>query len=55
MHGMRPAFALDPRRFGRRYVLHDVPEVGATALADDFKLFAVTFAGGFLFVSVFFA
>ena len=55
MLSIRPAYALDPRRFGRRFVLHDRPAVSASTLVEDFKLFATTFAGGFLFVSVFFA
>ncbi len=49
----RPPFALDPRAFGkgRRRVLdggHSAP----SRLADDLKLFATTFAAGFLFVSI---
>ena len=51
----RPALALDSRRFGRRFVLHDVERVSGTWLphiSDDLRLFATTFAAGFLFVSL---
>ena len=46
----------DPRGFGRRRPF--VVETGAAptpALSDDIKLFATTYAAGFLFVSVFLA
>jgi len=49
----RAAIALDPRLFGRGRMR--VPEEGrerSWAIADDFKLFATTFAAGFLFVSI---
>ena len=50
----RPALALDPRRFGRRFVLHveQARESWTPRLSDDARLFAMTFAGGFLFVSL---
>ena len=48
----RPAHALDPRRFGRRSVAVAVAAPARPALSDDLKLFAVTFAAGFLFVSI---
>jgi hypothetical protein len=45
--------AANPLRFGRRtLVLTDGPEYSAPALSDDVRLFATTFAVGFLFVSV---
>lgn len=49
---IRPAIALDPRQFGRRLprLGDDVAE--SPTLLDDLKLFATTFAIGFLFVSV---
>jgi hypothetical protein len=52
MHFVRPAIAADPRRFGRG--VRRAPPGGAQAsgLSDDFKLFAITFLTGFLFVSV---
>ena len=54
MRMARPAFALDARRFGRRTaVLVDIVEPRAEpTLSDDMRLFAATFAAGFLFVSV---
>ena len=49
----RPAAALDPRLFGRRSpVCAMAPAVPASGLADDLRLFAVTFAAGFLFVAI---
>ena len=53
MRMLRPAFALDPRLFGRRFpgfILGSVEEPGF-AMSDDLKLFATTFAIGFVFVS----
>lgn len=54
MRMLRPAIALDPRLFGKReqgFVLDPAVELGWT-VSDDLKLFATTFAAGFLFVSV---
>ena len=54
MRMLRPVIALDPRLFGRRspgFILGDDRERG-WSLGDDLKLFASTFAAGFLFVSV---
>ena len=51
----RPALAMDSRRFGRRFVLHAVEQARESwtpRLSDDARLFAMTFAGGFLFVSL---
>jgi hypothetical protein len=50
-----PATTIKPRLFGRgrQYVL-TVPEV-PQGIADDVRLFAMTFACGFLFMSVFLA
>ena len=53
MRMLRPAFALDPRLFGRRlpgFILGSAEEPGF-AMSDDLKLFATTFAIGFVFVS----
>ena len=49
----RPAFALDPKRFGKGPVreLASVHQV-ATGISTDLKLFATTFVAGFLFVSI---
>jgi hypothetical protein len=51
----RPAFALSQRRFGRRGPVRVAAEPApatAAAWVDDLKLFAGTFAAGFLFVSI---
>jgi hypothetical protein len=50
---LRPAIALDPRLFGRRFpgFILGSPEEPGLAMSDDFKLFATTFAIGFVFVS----
>ena len=48
----RPVYAPDPRRFGRRPLAVVVAVPAQPALNDDFKLFALTFIGGFLFVSI---
>ena len=60
MRSIRPALALDPTRFGRRpptaaAPIEIVTRPSAPRLADDLKLFAMTFAGGFLFVAVYLA
>jgi hypothetical protein len=44
----RPVHAVDPRRFGKRAV---AVRASATQM-DEWKLFAATFLGGFLFVSI---
>lgn len=54
MRTLRPAIAIDPRLFGKRmpgFILGSAEEPG-WAVSDDVKLFATTFAVGFLFVSV---
>ena len=44
----RPAFALDPRLFGRR-----VPNAEASsAVGTDLRLFTITYLAGFVFVSI---
>jgi hypothetical protein len=51
---LRPAIAIDPRLFGKRlpgFILGGSDETGWT-VGEDLKLFATTFAVGFLFVSV---
>ena len=41
------------RRFGRRAPFTAPPQpVRTSAISDDMRLFAATFAGGFLFVSI---
>ena len=49
----RPA-RFHSRRFGRRapFVLAEPQPVRSSPISDDLRLFAATFAGGFLFVSV---
>ena len=48
----RSGIAIDPRRFGRGQPRDlSIAQPGA-AFSDDFKLFATTFAAGFIFVSL---
>ena len=50
---VRPAVALDSRRFGRGPILcAEVASKRPRTLSDDLRLFAVTFVAGFLFVSI---
>jgi hypothetical protein len=52
---VRSGIAIDPRFFGKRmpgFILGDEEEKGIE-ISDDVKLFATTFAIGFVFVSVF--
>jgi hypothetical protein len=53
MQFVRPVSALHPRLFGRGPAreLRAEPQQ-APALSDELKLFAATFAAGFLFVSI---
>jgi hypothetical protein len=52
MNWNHAAFSVDPRGFGRRpaYLVGEAPTAPAHSLSDDVRLFATTFAGGFLFV-----
>jgi hypothetical protein len=53
MSTTRAAIAADPRHFGRaRPRLLESVEDGVRSLPDDARLFAATFAAGFLFVSI---
>jgi len=54
MHFARPVFSLNQRRFGRgrMWTTAVLLERPAIALGDDLRLFATTFAAGFLFVSL---
>ena len=46
----------DPRRFGRRQpFLTDAAALPQPSLSDDMKLFLMTYAAGFLIVSIFLA
>lgn len=50
----RYAAPVDPLRFGRHArVASEAQALPASHLDDDLRLFATTFAAGFLFVSVF--
>lgn len=51
----RPAFATHPLAFGRRGTAAAVDAAPPRRAGDDLRLFATTFAGGFLFVSLFLA
>ena len=54
MRVLRSATATDPLSFGRRAAPEPEGfEVSAPAVGDDLRLFANTFAIGFLFVAVF--
>jgi len=55
MERHRPILANDPRAFGRgpRFVLASAAEAKPVSIGDDLRLFAMTFAAGFLFVSIF--
>lgn len=52
MRLIRPAIAVDPRLFGRRGLELVDDSKGESSTLEDAKLFATTFAIGFLFVSV---
>ena len=53
MEFIRPAAAIDPRVFGRRSIPRlEAQQDRSSTLGDDLRLFAATFAAGFLFVSV---
>ena len=48
----RPAFALSQHRFGRRPARALAAPAPQSNFGDDLRLFAATFAAGFLFVSI---
>jgi hypothetical protein len=49
----RPAFALDPKFFGKGRVRQlSTPRAAEPMLSADLKLFATTFLAGFVFVSI---
>ena len=52
MAWVRPAYALQPTAFGRRPSVAAQAVDAPSSLADDLRLFATTFAAGFLFVSI---
>ena len=59
MRSMRSVIALDPRLFGRgRVYLLDCLQAHVAehrAAWSDFRLFATTFVGGFLFAAIYLA
>lgn len=57
MQFVRLPIATDPRVFGRNTprAFAAVAPAPTGSVADDFKLFAITFLAGFTFVSVFLA
>ena len=57
MQLVRPVIAADPRSFGRNppRALTAAPTDAPGRLADDLRLFGITFLAGFTFVSVFLA
>ena len=50
---MRIGIASDPLLFGRRVRVAPIIEAKPQSIGDDLRLFAITFAAGFLFVTVF--
>ncbi|HEY8592959.1 MAG TPA: hypothetical protein VIL42_08880 [Sphingomicrobium sp.] len=54
MQAARPLFAMHPLRFGRGpvRVLAAAEPASGSGIGGDLKLFATTFAAGFLFVSI---
>jgi hypothetical protein len=48
----RPAVAIDPRSFGKRPVAEPSPAPSRASMAGDVRTFLITFACGFLFVSI---
>ena len=50
-----PACTFETRRFGRGRSYRAAARPTGSGLADDIRLFALTFAGGFLFVSLYLA
>jgi hypothetical protein len=46
---------LQHRPFGRRASVQSAAIAPPSSMADDLRLFALTFAGGFLFMTVFLA
>jgi hypothetical protein len=57
MNLSRRALAHDALSFGRRELAFDAGDAprSTSRISDDLRLFALTFAGGFLFMSVYLA
>jgi len=54
MSTLRTGIANDPLQFGRRMRAARASAVEPATIGNDLRLFAMTFAAGFLFVSIFF-
>ena len=52
---LRPSRLFDPRQFGRGRSYVPATQQGPASWANDLRLFATTFAAGFLFVSLYLA
>ena len=53
MRSSRALVAADPRQFGRAPLWQmEAADEQAWSVPDDLRLFATTFAGGFLFVAI---
>lgn len=52
---LHPEHALQSRHFGRKKGGAMAAEQSASSLAGDIRLFATTFAAGFLFISLYLA
>ena len=53
MHVARPAFAPNPKQFGKGRARElDVPRETPWTISSDVKLFATTFVAGFVCVSI---
>ena len=54
---LHPVHALRARRFGRgrTYAVAASAEFSPSGIAEDLRTFALTFAGGFLFMTVYLA
>ena len=53
MQFARPAVANDPKRFGRGRVRLQTAADVEMRVSDDLRLFATTFLGGFVFVTLY--
>lgn len=52
---VKPAITIRPRLFGRGRNFAVAVPAASSSLAEDIRLFGLTFAGGFLFMTVFLA
>jgi hypothetical protein len=49
----RTSIVIDPPQFGRRVRAAPIIDAKPHSIGDDLRLFAMTFAAGFLFVTIF--